>query len=1228
MPGDASAAVDSGSGPAPSSALTVPGGSQQRVRKEDVECDVEALVKAASFDTDHSFRQKEVQGTFNCAGALTVAVAGATTNAMTRANDQTNQANQATMKQAFEFSQRAINRFCESTDKNTQANQTNMKEVLSSLGKMTWHSDPDQKKFSSMVATEVIDGVVKVASAKKVRPVELFSSTQPGGTGLGFETAVAPAVPSDSPEAGTSNASITQARVNEAGAFGPPNNHPVNAPFIEPDLEARKTTKNKHADAADEARLHGTPGRVKQNVGHDAKQTATKTPTKLRQTPKKRSTAEGSDGDINKTPAKKQRFSNSNPDKKNTFTSNNTEVQSKTFGSGYNHQLTSFSTFAKARAGDCAASSGFGATLAASKGSGEVEGTEDTPTFGNSQKKAEIMNGEENKAVLLEISVMWFEPDNTGKLCAKGEVILRLLKSKDSSSIRLVVRGCSGQLVLLNVWLDPVQCTASRRRRDEKYVQLNYIDAKGKMCQYMLQLAISDVEPLCKHLKAVLEVARGPPSATGDALPRRRPVPRPCTVDVHVELGAVPAEELLTVLVDVANLVGVGGAAEVALMEAACKKESTDIGLDYTLSPPPPPSSIDPTTDIQQQLSANAERCHQRAERATYRRGGDTVDDADLSLPDPPSSKDLGELYIGEINRANRLLLPVSIGPYGDFGPIFRNFLFGQGPRQPLDISLAILTRHLPHANISSRSFYWTWSWKIWLRGSWSAFLTGGLARACSLAGSAGSAGRGLGPRPRPGERTKSQEDSRPAEEDLPGVPGRRSRPTGERNHRGQALRAMDDSASGSKRKRDLRQDATEPGVFLYEGGEIAWEQRIEITRVRIGPQVEKIPCETFRCCINLTKVQFDEGALQLIGESAFARCTALRCVTMPSSVTELGTNAFSYCSNLAELHLNDGLRTIGKGAFSYCEQLRSVTMPSTVTNLGAYILWKCHNLVEVQLNEGLQCIYVRALYGCTELQCVTIPSTLTELGVGLFECCTKLAKVQITEGMQFVHSGAFYRCMALQSVTIPSTVTELGGWAFQNCSNLSEVILLGGQRFLNEEFLARRLSDEEGILRQEVVGILTDDGSAFRGCPLTRVKISISWAVSERIARLPFERRLPFEDRIRNLPRLELMPDGNVVAHFPLVREDDSESGTEEMVDIQDTNNATARSVYQLLQLISFHELKESSILIELAMWKSGMDGDQSRADCRVAIPGPVKSLIMEYCDFAGFLRPAMDGA
>ena len=112
-------------------------------------------------------------------------------------------------------------------------------------------------------------------------------------------------------------------------------------------------------------------------------------------------------------------------------------------------------------------------------------------------------------------------------------------------------------------------------------------------------------------------------------------------------------------------------------------------------------------------------------------------------------------------------------------------------------------------------------------------------------------------------------------------------------------------------------------------------------------------------------------------------------------------------------------------------------------------------------------------------------------------------------------------------------------------------------------------------------------------------------------------------------------MQDGNVVACFPLVSresndEADDDSGTEDgaMFDIQDTNNETARSVYQLLQLIAFHELKESSILIELAMWKSRIDGEWARADCRVAIPGPAKSLITEYGGFTGFLKITTDGA
>ena len=285
-----------------------------------------------------------------------------------------------------------------------------------------------------------------------------------------------------------------------------------------------------------------------------------------------------------------------------------------------------------------------------------------------------------------------------------------------------------------------------------------------------------------------------------------------------------------------------------------------------------------------------------------------------------------------------------------------------------------------------------------------------------------------------------------------------------------------------------------------------------------------------------------------------------------------------------------------------------------------------CRNLVEVYWNEGLQIIGKRAFQYCPALRRVAIPSTVTKLGMGAFFHCSKLVEVTLNEGLQVIGEGAFKGCAALQSVTIPLTVTKLDRASFHGCSNLIDVIFLGGERLLKKEFLERCLSSE-GVLDQKVIHAMIGK-CPFGECPeLGTVKISTSWALSERMTRLPHECRLVFE-RIRNLPRLELTQDGNIFACFHFV----------DGFEIQDTKLETARSLsgyyletarslHRLLQLIAFHELKESSILIELAMWKSKIDEDRARAECRLPIPDPAKSLIMEYCGFAGFLEPAIEG-
>ncbi|EJK63950.1 hypothetical protein THAOC_15364 [Thalassiosira oceanica] len=363
--------------------------------------------------------------------------------------------------------------------------------------------------------------------------------------------------------------------------------------------------------------------------------------------------------------------------------------------------------------------------------------------------------------------------------------------------------------------------------------------------------------------------------------------------------------------------------------------------------------------------------------------------------------------------------------------------------------------------------------------------------------------------------------------------------------------------------------------VVYYSGGEIPDELRSRITSIHIGPQVEDIPKETFEGCSNLTDVQFArEGALKVIGACAFEGCTALQQVSIPPSVTELGDGAFSGCSNLTDVQFaHDGvLQVIGNYAF--CD--------------------------------------------CTALQQVSIPPSVTELGDGAFSGCSNLTDVQFAHdgALQVIGIYAFSFCTALQRVSIPPSVTELS-WAFSGCSNLIEVILLG-EGFLDLDHLGEAALNKTKINKMFGPGL-----RAFRDCGLTTIKMELS----QCMARLPEECRRSVEGEIPDMHSLELSQDGSIFARFPVIR-----SSLGGMV-VQDKNNQTAASLHRLLRLISFHELKESSILTELAVWKSRIDQaatpvpPEERSEYRVSIPDPAKCLIMEYCGFTGFLEPAIEG-
>ena len=155
------------------------------------------------------------------------------------------------------------------------------------------------------------------------------------------------------------------------------------------------------------------------------------------------------------------------------------------------------------------------------------------------------------------------------------------------------------------------------------------------------------------------------------------------------------------------------------------------------------------------------------------------------------------------------------------------------------------------------------------------------------------------------------------------------------------------------------------------------------------------------------------------IGSYAFYGCSKLTSVTIPNSVTSIGNYAFYDCSGLTSITIPNSVTSIENNAFSGCSGLTSVTIPNSVTSIGNYAFYYCSGLTSITIGNSVTSIGGRAFSGCSGLTSITIPNSVTSIG-----------------------NSAFYYCSGLTSITIPNSVTSIGERAFEYCSGLKKVIV------------------------------------------------------------------------------------------------------------------------------------------------------------------------------------------
>ena len=80
-------------------------------------------------------------------------------------------------------------------------------------------------------------------------------------------------------------------------------------------------------------------------------------------------------------------------------------------------------------------------------------------------------------------------------------------------------------------------------------------------------------------------------------------------------------------------------------------------------------------------------------------------------------------------------------------------------------------------------------------------------------------------------------------------------------------------------------------------------------------------------------------SSLTHIGSTAFFNCRSLVSIDLPSSVTAIGSSAFNYCASLTSFVFPSSLKKV-LDLFSNCVSLASVTIPSSVTYIGDYFLF------------------------------------------------------------------------------------------------------------------------------------------------------------------------------------------------------------------------------------------------------------------------------------------------
>ena len=208
-----------------------------------------------------------------------------------------------------------------------------------------------------------------------------------------------------------------------------------------------------------------------------------------------------------------------------------------------------------------------------------------------------------------------------------------------------------------------------------------------------------------------------------------------------------------------------------------------------------------------------------------------------------------------------------------------------------------------------------------------------------------------------------------------------------------------------------------------------------------------------------VTTVNF-EGKIKGVGNYAFAE-SGITSITIPSSVTSVGTGAFSYCSSLTDAVIKNNVTS--NYEFRACTNLENVSFEGSSMTLVTNAFYDCSKISSLHLGSNITTLQQNAFSGCSGVTDLYIARFAETKPMNMFGSGSNSSKMNLTyiyssannsadswsmpKNMNVVvdcdiPANAFrgyesgYR-MTIQSLTLTDNVTSIGNYAFYNTNIL-----------------------------------------------------------------------------------------------------------------------------------------------------------------------------------------------